>query len=498
MDKLWVTLGGIVIPLGSLRPHALQLLPIGRVFQQHRPSSVVACGLYMGTSRQRYPGYGKPQLIASKLYGTSYKNVAYHDQGPCKETSSLSGKVRIRLHDFSMYAHNPPSQPCVVCYEYVGGLFYVKAPCGHIYDIECMTSLVRSATSDESLFPPRCCSRPIGYDLFNALIPLDVWKAFERASQEFSVTAKDRIYCPSPACSKFLGSVKALPRTTSCPTCRISVCTQCRKHAHPLRRFCEQEDETGALQGLLEQNRWQRCPNCRAVVELNQGCYHITCRCRSQFCYLCSAPWKTCSCRQWDERMLLAEAERRVAAQVQLGRVRPQPAPTAATITATPPPRHALPYANLNVQPERNNGLTNVSSEPRTVIPLVGTAARGSTADGSMAQRAGNSLRYESPGERENSPFGYGGHGYHSQRGAQSNRRRVEQGSSQGYQSHQRTQESPRDDWHQKRVKEMMERLRSDHDCNPHDWRKRNGGGKCSECHHHLPLYLLVSTSISR
>lgn len=42
----------------------------------------------------------------------------------------------------------------------------------------------------------------------------------------------------------------------------------------------------------------------------------------------------------------------------------------------------------------------------------------------------------------------------------------------------------------------MMERLRTDHDCNPHDWRKRNGGGQCSECHHHLPLYLLVSTSI--
>lgn len=109
LDKLWVTLGGIVIPLGSLRPHALQLLPIGNVFQQHRPSSVMASGLYMGTSRQRYPGYGGPQSVTSKLYGTSYKNVAHRDQGPCKETPSLSGKVRICLHDFSMYAHTPPA-----------------------------------------------------------------------------------------------------------------------------------------------------------------------------------------------------------------------------------------------------------------------------------------------------------------------------------------------------------------------------------------------------
>lgn len=211
----------------------------------------------------------------------------------------------------------------------------------------CITRLVRSATSDESLFPPRCCARPVGYDLFNALIPLDVWKAFERASKEFSVTAKDRVYCPSPTCSKFLGSVKVLPRTTACPTCRTSVCTRCRKRAHPLRLFCEQEDETGALQGLLEQNRWQRCPNCRAVVELNQGCYHITCRCRSQFCYLCSAPWKTCSCRQWDERMLLVEAERRVDAQVRLRIVQHPPAPP---VTAASPPQPANPYANLSTQ----------------------------------------------------------------------------------------------------------------------------------------------------
>ena len=365
-----------------------------------------------------------------------------------------------------------------------------------------MTSLARSATSDQSLFPPRCCSRPIGYDLFNALIPLDVWKAFERASQEFSIVAKDRIYCPRPTCSKFLGSSKALPRTTTCPTCQISVCTHCRKSSHPLRPFCEQEDETGALQGLLEQNRWQRCPNCRAVVELNQGCYHITCRCRSQFCYLCSAPWKTCSCRQWDERMLLVEAERRVAAQVQLGLVQPQPAPAAAPITATRPPRYVHPYAISNTQPERNNGLTNVSSEPRTVMGSfwAAIAGRRSTTNGSMAQRAGNSSRREPSGERGRSPFEYEGYGYHSQRGTQSSRKRMwttEQGSSRGFQSHQKTQETPGDDWHQRRDKEMMERLRTDHDCNPHEWRKRNGGGLCSECHHlHLPPYLLVSTSI--
>ena len=405
----------------------------------------------------------------------------------------------------------------MVCYERVTGLYYVKAPCGHIYDVGCITSLVRSATSDESLFPPRCCARPIRYDLFNALIALDVWKAFERASQEFSIVAKDRVYCPRPTCSKFLGSVKALPPTTACPTCRNSVCTNCRKNAHPLRRFCQQEDESGALQGLLEQNRWQRCPNCRAVVELNQGCYHITCRCRSQFCYLCSAPWKTCSCRQWDERMLFAEAERREDARARLRDVlQPQPVRTAAPVTAAPRPQPAVPvtaaprlqpaaprpqpaitHPNLHVQPGGNNSVTNASNEPRPVGAQLAT--HPSSDDNSIDQRAESSSDYVPPHLRGRPNFGQEGHGYYSRgdtRARWGHGWEAEVGSSQGYQSHQKIQERSTDDGRQKRIKELMERLRTDHDCNPHDWRKRNGGGECSECHHHLPLYLLVSTSI--
>ena len=391
-------------------------------------------------------------------------------------------------------------------------MFYVKAPCGHIYDIGCIASLVRSATSDESLFPPRCCSRPIGYNLFNALIPLDVWKAFERASQEFSVIAKDRVYCPGPTCSKFLGSVKVLPRTTACPTCHISVCTHCRQRAHPLRFFCKQEDETGALQGLLEQNRWQRCPNCRAVIELNHGCYHITCRCRSQFCYLCSAPWKTCGCRQWDDRMLVLEAERRVDAQIGLRVAQPQPARAAAPVTAVPPTQPAFPYGNSNTRPEGNDRATNLSNERRRVVDVPagsfislptlrasprpsrrGIAVLPSSANESIGQRVGNSSHHKPSGERGSFPPEHGHHGIPSGR----TRRWVsEQGSSQGYQSRQKTQEKSIDELRQKRVQQMMELLRTNHDCNPHGWQKRNGGGECSECHHHLPLYLLVSRSI--
>ena len=99
MTKPWVTLGRVVKPLGGLHPSVLPLPPLGKAFQQHQPWPVVVNGRYMNTSRQPSLGYGETQLTASKWYGTSYKNVAHHDQDPCKETSSLPDEVRICPYD---------------------------------------------------------------------------------------------------------------------------------------------------------------------------------------------------------------------------------------------------------------------------------------------------------------------------------------------------------------------------------------------------------------
>ncbi|KAM0273939.1 hypothetical protein ACHAQH_008111 [Verticillium albo-atrum] len=40
-----------------------------------------------------------------------------------------------------------------------------------------------------------------------------------------------------------------------------------------------------------EKSGWRRCYKCRALVELAQGCTHMTCRCKAQFCYICGAIW---------------------------------------------------------------------------------------------------------------------------------------------------------------------------------------------------------------
>jgi hypothetical protein len=175
---------------------------------------------------------------------------------------------------------------------------------------------------DESSFPPRCCRLGISRDSFIPFVARDVRETFEKASKEFSTSPRDRVYCSNATCSEFLGAGSTdltARRTMTCPECDRSTCSVCCEPAHPSTAACRQDEGTVAIQSLMEENKWQRCPECHRVIELTYGCFHITCVCRAQFCYKCSATWKACKCPQWEERLLLAEAERRVDAEIEGG-----------------------------------------------------------------------------------------------------------------------------------------------------------------------------------
>ena len=214
---------------------------------------------------------------------------------------------------------------CIICMEVIGSKSHLRVPCGHFYDEKCLTSLVQSASKDESTFPPRCCQQPIPQASFLPFLPRNIRGEFEKAAAEFSIKPRDRVYCSNRTCSEFLASASgdSSIRSFECPKCDHSTCPVCRKGAHPAIKTCEPEGTDSGIEALLNENKWQRCPECHWIIELTQGCYHISCRCSAQFCYVCTAKWKTCECAQWDERNLLVEAERRVDAEMEEEVVRP-------------------------------------------------------------------------------------------------------------------------------------------------------------------------------
>jgi hypothetical protein len=65
----------------------------------------------------------------------------------------------------------------------------------------------------------------------------------------------------------------------------------CKRDAHSLGQDCPDDWELEAVLKMGEKSGWRRCYKCRTLVELSQGCTHMTCRCRAQFCYICGAVW---------------------------------------------------------------------------------------------------------------------------------------------------------------------------------------------------------------
>ncbi|KIP11509.1 hypothetical protein PHLGIDRAFT_477035 [Phlebiopsis gigantea 11061_1 CR5-6] len=219
-----------------------------------------------------------------------------------------------------------PAQDCVICQDPIRGP-EVRAPCGHYYDVSCLGDLFRTATIDESLYPPRCCQQSFVLRDVRRYLGDTVARAFEKKALEFGTA--NRVYCHRPACSAFLGAATSTPRSYLCLSCYIRTCGQCKQadHApHP----CDTAQDREVL-NLAEQEGWKRCPGCSHLVELAYGCYHMTCRCRKQFCYLCAADWKTCGCPQWEEQRLLDAAAVRVERRLPRGAV-PPPAPAYQTM----------------------------------------------------------------------------------------------------------------------------------------------------------------------
>lgn len=239
----------------------------------------------------------------------------------CSSQKSSFGSTFPSFSPFGQPSSKPvvqtPRYECAVCSEEVRDGRIVRGTCGHDYCPDCISNLVETCIRDESLYPPRCCKQPLAYSTFVSYLSLSVRKSFELKQVELDVPATSRIYCPRPTCSAFVGSSQTIFSSyVACGKCATYICTRCRQPAHP-GTLCSENSAIKAVRELARVNQWQTCPGCKTIVELSTGCYHITCRCRTEFCYLCAVVWKNCTCQQWDEARLFETAHRRVEQEIE-------------------------------------------------------------------------------------------------------------------------------------------------------------------------------------
>lgn len=174
---------------------------------------------------------------------------------------------------------------CTGCFDEVPNKKAVDMPCHHKYCSPCFAELVRTGIQSEATFPPKCCLTEVPKKLMRQHLPPKALAQFEEKALEYAVPVANRFYCVSHSCGKWIDT-RIARRTNGaleCPHCAVKLCTVCRGPQHAANQECPQDFDLDRTMEQAERAGWRRCYSCRAMVELNTGCRHITCRCGKEF-----------------------------------------------------------------------------------------------------------------------------------------------------------------------------------------------------------------------
>jgi len=165
---------------------------------------------------------------------------------------------------------------CAACTDSDRYITMHRVPCGHHYCKPCLTRYVVLATNDESLYPPSCCSQkfPLQIGPLRAAVPNSVLIRYDIKAEEY--TTENRTYCSFPTCGAFI-SPKVIDGESEvgfCETCGHGTCAFCKGRAH--EGACPEDEEKNRMMALVKQEGWQRCENCRRMIERVDGCSEIT------------------------------------------------------------------------------------------------------------------------------------------------------------------------------------------------------------------------------
>ncbi|KAL7629043.1 hypothetical protein AAE478_000561 [Parahypoxylon ruwenzoriense] len=188
---------------------------------------------------------------------------------------------------------------CVICLDDFPATKTAKLKCGHRMCRSCLKRSFRLSVKDPAQMPPKCCTSDcIPLKHVENLFDVDFKKTWNRKFHEFST--RNRVYCPGKRCGRWIRPDQIQQHSNGrkmgkCGSCQTRVCCDCNNRWHGSGP-CPADEETNQILQQAKEEGWQRCFNCRNMVELKEGCNHMTCRCGAEFCMICGLKWKTCEC----------------------------------------------------------------------------------------------------------------------------------------------------------------------------------------------------------
>lgn len=200
-----------------------------------------------------------------------------------------------------------PTLLCTICFlDCPMDQIYTLDSCSHKYCTSCLadwiTSKVTEGEVNTIVCPDTHCHIEISYSEIHQIVNdkgiLDKYEKF--TLQKALERIPDMRWCPRPGCGNAMkGGADTLLMRCSNLNCKFCFCFNCKEQWHAdatCAQYQAWKRDAGAdgeknVQAWMRQHTKQ-CPACKAHIEKNGGCNHMTCaKCKHEFCWICSAQY---------------------------------------------------------------------------------------------------------------------------------------------------------------------------------------------------------------
>ncbi|KAK4140960.1 uncharacterized protein C8A04DRAFT_39491 [Dichotomopilus funicola] len=185
----------------------------------------------------------------------------------------------------------------------------LRTSCGHTYCSECFSNLCTAEGSTTNIFRITCvaesCNKALELPELRDLLSSASFETLLQSSFASYIRQNPTEFqhCPTTDCKQVYraSSTESLATHTvsptfTCPDCLVSICTSCRVSHTPLSCAEHRSNHAEGAEFSSEQKAKlgiKECPRCRAGIEKNGGCNHISCSCRAHLCWKCLEVFKT-------------------------------------------------------------------------------------------------------------------------------------------------------------------------------------------------------------
>lgn len=187
-------------------------------------------------------------------------------------------------------------QSCTTCFEIKSKDQSVTLTCGHSACKECLQRQIDVILKDQSTKNLRCFTCWTHHltqdEIEKIATPEQQEKLGTIQLKEWLEKQSLVKHCPTPDCSYAFINESKCQSTIDCPQCKKEYCSQCLIK-HPEYLSCQAAQERYASVEDKATQSWKNthskpCPQCKASIEKNYGCDHMTCsKCRYEFCWKC-------------------------------------------------------------------------------------------------------------------------------------------------------------------------------------------------------------------